>query len=272
MANKSRKILCFFISAFFAIGLGMFILSNLANYTLCSNGYMKLFLNDSDITAYCDSIYNERLEALSRESNVPVQAFGDINKIKEYAPSQTALFFSEETASLYNQARINDYENHIIDFLNKNDISYKKSSIHALALKATEIFAESYGVNNIQPLKDFVDEVNQNYAKYGSIGLVSALALVALMFTMFRDKRKAKGYISRSFTSTGIFMVIISAGSLILGIGRISGITPLPYAQAISHAIIGMNLIGLLIGVIIIVGSIPFSRKYFKLSRTIEYF
>ncbi|MCM1114061.1 MAG: hypothetical protein NC397_01035 [Clostridium sp.] len=244
----SRNILCFFLSLIIAAGASLFVGSVLVNI-VCSNGYMSLFFNASDVNEYCDKVYSDRIAVLADNSNIPVNVFERAEGMVNNNENAVDRFFSNSDTSLYLNERIQAYEELCKEYLVGNEIKFDEAAVHNTAVKAAEIYAESYGIQNADALKDFVSSINEDAAKVSSNGLVMILAATLVILFLFNDKKKSLRYFSSAITAAGITCIIVGLAGKFIILKNVE-IAPVVYGTALDKAIGVMCFLFILVGVV----------------------
>lgn len=259
--GTSRKLLCALLSAVITMGAVLFISSTLVNTTICSHSYMSKFVETSRINSYCHDIYNQRIELLAENSNIPIRVFEIAQEVDGYSESAIDRFFNGSDTTIYTNERIDTYEAMIKEYLDGNNISYNETAVRNTAVKAAEIYSDSFGLKNIDSLRLFVNNAKASYGRLSSFGLMMIFVPVLLIFALFKTKKKAVDYYLTSAAATGITMIFVSAVCLIAGIGKHIRITPIVYQDALFTAINVMLAAALVLGVIITAVSITLAYK-----------
>lgn len=265
--KSSRKALCFSLTVVMVIGICLFFASTLVRSTLCSPSYMNHFLSSGQVTEYCDDVFEQRIALLSENSQIPVRVFNASGNAGGYSETVIEKFYNGSDTSMFTKDRITIYENLIIEFLDGNGEKYDKELVHNTAVEAAEIYADCYGVRNIEPLRQFINDTISCYGKISSAGLIIILISFLLIISMFDNKKKALIYFSSAFSAAGLSFVLIGVLCLIFGIGKGGTITPTVYSDAIFKSINVMLVSQVVIGLVFVTAS---TITTLKLSREIK--
>lgn len=259
--KSSRKTLCFFLTFLMVVGICLFSAATLVRATLCSPRYMNRFMSSAKITEYCDDVFEQRIALLSENSGIPVRVFDASENVGGYSETVVERFYKGNDTSMLTKDRVTVYENLIVEFLDGNGEKYDAELVHNTAVKAANIYADCYGVKNVDAFRQFVRETNGSYGKLSSAGLVMVLVSFLLMISMFNNKKKALRYFSSAFTSAGLSFIFIGIACLIFGIGKGGVITPVVYSDAIFKSINVMLIVQIAIGVVFTAISTVFSLR-----------
>lgn len=259
--KSSRKTLCFFLTFLMVIGICLFASSTLVRSTICSPKYMGRFLSSNQITEYCDNAFEQRIALLAENSGIPVRVFDASENVGSYTETVVERFYRGSDTSMLTKDKIDVYEKLIIEFLDGNDETYDRDLVHNTAVQAAEIYADCYGVQNIDSFRQFVNDTKNYYGKLSSSGLILVLTSFLLIISMFDNKKKAFMYFLSAFSAAGLSLVFIGIACLIFGIGKGGVITPEVYCDAIFKSINVMLIINILLGAILVAFSTMFSLK-----------
>lgn len=269
--KSSRKSLCFFLTFLMVVGISLFFASTFVRATLCSPKYMERFLTSSEITQYCDDVFEQRIALLSENSQIPVRVFAASDNIGGYSETIVDKFYNGSDTSMLTKDKINVYESLIIEFLDGNGETYDDELVHNTAVKAAEIYADCYGVQNIEPLRQFVNDTISYYGKLSSAGLVIVLISFLLMLALFNNKKKAFMYFSSALSATGLSFIFVGLICLIFGVGKGGVITPAVYSDAIFKSInvmlIALVLIGAVLTVLSTMAALRLNKQLRKSSK-----
>lgn len=251
MKRSSRKLLCILLSATITVGAVMFFSATLIRGTICSEKYMLKFTQTSSLEKYCYDTYNERIALLAENSSIPVRVFEIAESVDGYKDSAVERFFNGGNTEIYTAERINTYESLIIEYLDGVGQKYDETAVHNTAVKAAEIYSDSFGIKNVEYIRSFVNNTKEIYPKVVSIGFMLILVPSLLCVSVFTKKSRSIKYFHMAASATGISMVFISIISLVSGISTKLSITPIVYQRSISNAITVMLVLGLMLGIVI---------------------
>lgn len=265
--KSSRKLICFLLSLLMVVGLCIFSGATLLRSTLCYQNYMERFISSEKVVNYCNTAYNERIAILAENSGIPLRVFEATENVGGYSETVTSRFYSGSDTTMFTQDRIETYEKLIKEYLDGNALQYNENQVHNTAVKAAEIYADSYGLKNLSVFKSFVDDVVDGYGRVSSTGLSITMIAAALIFVMYSDNKKTVKYYTSSFTATGLSFIFIGIASLVTSLGKSSVITPVVYSKAIFSAVNCMFVILILTGVVITAVSTVVTLRQNKLTR-----
>lgn len=264
---SSRRILCFLLTILMVIGACTFILSTVIKVTICNKMYMEHFLDTDKISAYCSEIYAERIAALAQNSGIPEDVFEAAAGLDGYSESTVSRFYSGSNTTLFTKDKINAFEKMIKEYLDGNGIAYDDTLVRNTAVKAAEIYSDSFGLKNTQVLKAFIDRINLQYPHISTTGMLAALIGVLLIYVIFNDKKKTLAYYYGALAATGFTLMLVGTTAIVAGIGRSAVITPIVYGDAIFSAVSIMLVLTTAIGVLITIASIVMLLRYYKLTK-----
>lgn len=263
--NSSRKLLCFLLSLFMVAGICAFTGSTLVRSTLCYQSYMEIFVTSGKVSRYCDNAYNERIAILAENSSIPIRVFDATDNVSGYSETVAGRFYSGSDTTVFTLDKIETYEKLFKEYLDGNDIIYDDEAVHNTAVKAAEIYADSYGMKDTSALKVFVDNAVAEYGRISSIALAVAVISAALIFVMYTDSKKTVKYYTSAFSAAGLSFISVGVISLAVSLGKGSVITPDVYRDAIFSAISVMFVILILLGVVVTAVSTFIALKQNKL-------
>ncbi len=252
--KKTRKILCLIFAAVMVAGNVLCFGSVLIKGTLCSPDYLKLTFLTKRVEEQCKQNFNDRIQILSLESSIPVRVFEtEIKLDDEMGADAVERLFNSLDTSLYTSARIELFEELCTEYLEGNNIKYNKQQVHNTAVKAAEIYADSYGIDNIESMKAFVKETQTKYSRYASIGILLVVISIIAFFSLFSKNKDAFMAMLMGYIATGITFMLTSITALITGIGQSPKIYPSFYADAAANSVRFVFVISLLLGLAIAV-------------------
>ena len=248
------------------LGICVFTGATLIRATLCYQNYMDMFISSEKVVSYCNNAYNERIAILAVNSGVPLRVFEATENVSGYSETVTSRFYSGSDTTIFTQDKIDTYEKLIKEYLDGNNMEYDENQVHSTAVKAAEIYADSYGMKNLSVFKTFVDKVIDEYSRISSVGLSVLMISAALIFVMYSDSKKTVKYYTSSFTATGLSFIFIGICALIASLGKGGVITPDIYSDAIFSAISCMFAILIFTGIIVTSISTVVALRHNKLT------
>ncbi len=248
--KTARKILCILFSVLIAVGSCLFTGAVLVKSTLCSEKYMTNFFSSGSVEQGNKNNLENELKVLAAQSNIPVRVFEAAQRLDDSdTASAVKRLFENHDPSLYNKAKIELFENLCKEYLDGNHIKYDDAQIHRTAVRATEIFANSYGFQNTQTVTSFIKTVNENYSKYTSLGLMLIMVSVISVFLLFSQRKNALPVIISGFMSAGFAYVLIAVCSILFAVGKNPALYPQIYADALASSVRCLFIILLVIGI-----------------------
>lgn len=265
--KSSRKLVCFLLSLLMVFGLCVFSGVTLVRATLCNQNYMDLFMSSKKVVHYCDNAYNERIALLAENSAIPIRVFEATKNVSGYSETVASRFYSGSDTTIFTQDKIDTYEKLIKEYLDGNDMRYDEGQVHNTAVKAAEIYADSYGMKNLSVFKDFVDKVINGYGRISSIGLAVVLIAAALIFIMYSDSKKTVKYYISAFSATGLSFIFIGICAWLASVGKGAAITPEIYSKAIFSSVNCMLAILIFTGIVVTAFSTIAALRQNKLTK-----
>lgn len=266
--RKARKILSFILSVLIVIGGIMFSGAAIVKYTLCNESYMSKTFSSKSVHAECINNFTKRIEVISAKSDIPSRVFEAI--LDNDIPSGNAAvlrLFTGDDSTLYSESLVERFEELCLEYINGNNITYDKNTVHNTAVYAAEVFSDCFGIKNAQEAMAFADKVDSSYGKYVSVGLLLISVSIAMILVLFSKKNDARRALCSAFTALGASLVFIGLSGLIFHVGGNPMLTPQLYAHALSVSVKGAFAVSAVLGIMITALSFIGSLKQYKLSR-----
>ena len=267
MLNNSRKLLCFILTMIMATGIFVFLLSVVVRTTICNQAYVENFFCTSKITAYCDEVYNQRISLLAENSDIPLQVFEANDNHEGYNNTVIQRFFEGSDTTIFTRDKINTYEKLIKEYLDGNEFSYDNDAVHYTAVKAAEIYADSYGLKNVDAFKHLIDDFIACFDRVSSIALALVLYSSILLSVLYTNKKKVLKYFSSAFVSAGAGMVLSALLALVFGLGKGAQISPDIYQNAIFNSISVMFFIVMVSGGLVIALAEASLLRHYRMTK-----
>lgn len=266
---SSRKILSFILSVIMVACAIILTATEITVYTLCSQIYMERFFKSNSITQKCDDIYNERINALSKECNIPDRVFDAVDEVLgDYSDTAVERFFRGNNSSFYSNDLVETYEKLFCEYLDGNSLEYNEEDIHNAAEKAARIYSDSYGLSNTVSVRNFIDKVNSLQQKILSTFIFLFTLSAVFVAVLYSKKKDILQVFCSTFTGYGLSLILISIISLIAGVGQNALVTPSFYSIAIGNAIRGAFVIALFTGICAAAVSVWGTLAIHKRSKT----
>lgn len=259
--QKARNIICIILCAVTALGavltVGAFIFSS----TLCSSEFMEKRLMSKAVISKCDESYNARLEALSQETGIPVHVFKAASDKFVIAENAVQRLYSGQDTTMFSNDKTEVFEKLCTEYVEGNELKYSKNEITAAAEKATQIYADCYGIADSQPIYDFITSLKNRSSGIMALGLLLIVVPAAVAMMLFSKHEKLLAQLLSFLTASGFAITLSGAVGLIFGIGTNTLITPEIYAKAISQAVRFDFAVILIIGIAVSAAAIFFAVK-----------
>lgn len=265
--KSSRKLLCFLLTALMVVGICIFEGATLVRSTLCNQNYMQMFFNTERLDEYCNDVYADQIGVLCENSGIPSRVFEASEDTEGYSESAVTKFFNGSDTQLMTRDRINIYENLIKEYLDGNSISYDSALVHNTAVRAAEIYADSYGLKNVGTFRSFVSSTTAMYGQLSSAGAMIMLVPALLIYIIFTDKKEVKRHYLSAVSASGLTFVLVGILSLIFSVGKGAVITPEIYQVLTMRAISVMFLLLVLEGVLVCAVSTVLLLRIHKLTK-----
>ncbi|MCC8073214.1 MAG: hypothetical protein LIO62_03720 [Clostridiales bacterium] len=262
--KATRNILCFFLSFIIVLGGICFVGALTVNCTLVSQSYMKSILASDKILAECNDNFQKQLEALADESNIPSRVFEAVETVDDTTDLAVDRLFEGNDTTLFMESKVELFESLCKEYLDGNEIAYDEEDIHNTAVRAAEIYADSFGLKNTDEARNFIVTVQENATGIASTGLLALVLGVGMLLIMFKSKTDSAERIFSAFTAMGVTLFLAGLVSLISGFGQGAHIYPEIYSQAIDTAVIGVWIIITACGAIITGASVFASVQIYK--------
>ncbi|MFR5875343.1 MAG: hypothetical protein ACLUFN_02510 [Eubacterium sp.] len=263
--RATRKLLSVILAVLTAACTVLMLASFVVTSTLSSQGYITKHLINETLVAECESQLNIKYDALALKSGIPARVFemaASEYGVEESLNTAAQYIFSEESATLYNQDRVDYFCKLCTEYLEGNDISYKKEYVQNTAEEAAQIYSDCIGIHNADTVKDNISGLNQSCAKIGSAALVVIVAALILLTVMYKTKSTAYLYSAGAAAGGGIAATIGSLVCLIAKVGSDFAVEPAIYQQSFS-AMIRLYFI------ILLIVSIAFSAIAYSFSTVL---
>lgn len=194
--KTARKVFSVLLVIVTVIGGCVFTGAILVKNTLCSQKIITRAFSQDYIQEAGKKNFENKTALLSAKSNIPERVFYTALK-KDTFDSGSAIerFFENHDTTLNSNAQTKLFEDMCREYLDGNNIDYDEEQIHLTALRATEIYSESYGLKNTESAKEFIEKVNTNSQKYISAGLLLASVSLLTILMLYNHKKKAFMYI-----------------------------------------------------------------------------
>lgn len=231
----TRKILCVILSCAVAVSTMLVLASFVLNSTLGSQSFYIKNIVTSEIAADCEAQLDAEYEALAVESGIPARVFQMVkNSTSTMESLQMAVenLFSDESADLYSQNKVEYFYNLCTEYLEGNGVAYSEASVRIVAEKAARIYSDCVGIHNADMLKTFIPKFSRSCSKTGSAALVVIVGALILMCLLYSKRENAFAYTIAGIVGGAIATTLGSVISIIAKVGSAISVSPIAYQQS----------------------------------------
>ena len=254
----SRSIISTILEIVIALSTIVFLISIVMTFTIADQNFFINQFATPDLEAECNAQLNMKYEALSSETGIPARVF---ERVEEDFPTNEALrqaalsVFSEENETLYSENKINYFYELSIEYLDGNDISYKKADIKRAAKQAAEIYSDTVGLHNTGGVQARIAEFAKVFPRTTIFSFVASFLCFPSIMVMF--KRKKQGYFNAigGIFAGSVATALSSFLLLITGMGSTINILPRIHKAAIVSMSAKAFMIVAFFAIIVAVGS-----------------
>lgn len=233
--KATRKLLSVILAAIIAACTVLTLTSIVIGSTFSTQGYLTKHLINDELVAECESQLNMKYEALEVKSGIPARVFEMVEKDCSTAESlnlAVQYLFTDESSTLYNQDRVDYFYKLCTEYLDGNNISYKKSAVQNTAEEAARIYSDCVGIHNADTIKGYLSTFSQSCARVGSVSLVVTVCALFLLMIMYTARDTACLYIAGGLAGGGIAAAIGSIICIAAKIGSEFSFEPAIYQQS----------------------------------------
>lgn len=238
--KKTRTVLSIIIALVIAISSVCMLSSLTLEFSLASQGFFSKHLITNEIAEECNNQLNLKYDALEAESGIPARVFkmsmetySTMDNLKLAAEN----VFTEETAELYSNERIDYFYDLCTEYLNGNNIKYNEADVRRTAEKATRIYSETVGVHNTEAIAQYLTLFKNNCTKTTSIAIVSIILCAGLLVIIYRKKNFALSYFAGGIAGGGLATMVGALLALIFQIGTRISISPAVYQSSVASMV-----------------------------------
>lgn len=247
--KTSRKILSVILAVLFSLSVFVALFAFVLNSTLLSKTFLeKHFVTDSLVTE-CEKQLDEGFAVLSDESNIPSDVFSTAYKefpTKDSMQQATQYIFNEQDSTLYSQNKIDYFYKLCTEYLDGNNIKYKKADITNVAQKAAEIYSNCIGIHNVDYVNVQLPDYSKACGKAITFAVIVAVVIAVFLIIMYSDKNRAFAYLASGAAGSGIAGMLVSVLLILTKLGSSFNYTPEIYQQCVS-SLIRLCLVGMLV-------------------------
>ncbi|MBR3738012.1 MAG: hypothetical protein IKN26_04660 [Eubacterium sp.] len=193
--DESRRIVAMILEIVTAICTIVFLISAIMTFTTADKNYFINQFATQELETECNSQLNMKYEALSHETSIPARVFErvEVDYPTDEALRQAALsVFSEENETLYSENKVSYFYELSVEYLEGNDISYKKDDINRVAQKAARIYSDTVGLHNAGGIEARLSRLARIFSVATIVSFLLAFACFPSIMIMY--KRKKHGY------------------------------------------------------------------------------
>lgn len=234
--QTTRKIIAAILEIIIAISTVIFLFSAIMTFTVADKNYFINHFATQELASECNRQLELKYDVLSHETSIPARIFTNVEK--DY-PTMDALrqavlsVFSEENETLYSQNKVDYFYELCVEYLDGNEISYKKKDVENAAERAAVIYSECVGIHNTAGLKEKFESFLSIFPKITVLSAIVAVVCFPVIMIMFKRKKNGYlfalgGYLSGA-AATGIASLML----ILFGVGSKMDIQPEIYKNTI---------------------------------------
>lgn len=255
--KNTRKIISVILTILITFSSAAMLAAFVLSSTFASQKFITKNLVNDQVVAECEAQLNSKFEALETKSQIPARVFEMVEKDFTTASSlQLAVsnLFGAESSTMYSQDKIDYFYKLCTEYLDGNNIKYKKDNIRNVAAEAAKIYSDCVGIHNLDTVYDYLPLFSKDCAKTGSASLLICILCLILLTIMYNEKTSAYIYFCSGLNAGGIGVFISSLLCILTKISSKFIFSPDIYQQSISAMankyFIYLSLSGLLICVL----------------------
>lgn len=233
--KATRKLLSVILAVIIAVCTAVMLTSFVISATFSTQGYLTKHLISDELVAECEAQLNMKYDALEIKSGIPARVFETVEKdynTEESLNLAVQYLFTDESSTLYNQDRVDYFYKLCTEYLEGNEISYKKASVRNTADEAARIYSDCVGIHNADTIKGYLSTFSQSCAKAGSASLVVIVCAIILLTVMYRTRETACLYAAGGAAGGGLAAVIGAVLCIITKVGSGFAFEPEVYQQS----------------------------------------
>ena len=238
--SSTRKLLAVIISAVIAFSTALTAVSLIAGSTLGTRDFFLKNTVTGEMVSQCEEQLSAKYAALEAESGIPAAVFETV-KLEYPVNSQLKIAFQNNFGSdnpeLYNDALVKHFEKLCADYLDGNEISYKKEYIRNTAEEAAKIYSDTVGLHNMGSQADKIKAVKSLTSVTSIIGIAALAISITLLAVLFSKRKRAYPYLFGAVTGgaggTALAAILLRFISPL----RHMNIAPAVYKNAMIHVL-----------------------------------
>lgn len=238
--KQTRKLLSLIIAVVIAISSVCMLSSLTLELSLANKSFFSKHLVTNAVAEECEKQLDLKFEALEAESGIPLSVFQMATKTYSTADNLSQAsqnIFSEETAELYSNERVDYFYNLCTEYLDGNNISYNRDDVRRTADKAARIYSETVGIHNTDSISQYLTLFARDCTKATSITIVSLIICGTLLAIIYKKKNYAISYFASGVAGGGIATIIGALLALIFQVGTDVSVSPVVYQSNIVSMI-----------------------------------
>lgn len=226
--GNSRKLLSYIFTAILACSVAVLIFSTVLGRTLASSDYVKNKLITNEIVNQCKEQLDLKYEMLEAETNIPVRVFQAMST--EMAIRETLV---ESLDSSYSDSRDEEEETaansayrFCIEYLDGNEIKYKKADVKNAAEKAGRIYNETVRIKALDGVYRKIMALRSVASRTAFAAFICALLSVLVFLVLYSDKNRALFNIVCGCAGGGLGGVVAALLAIVFNAAKKMNITP----------------------------------------------
>jgi hypothetical protein len=231
----TRKLLSLFLVVIISFSVAIAITSMVTNLTFSTRSFLTNNLVTDELVSECESQLEMKYDALEVKSGIPARVFETVEQDYSTVDSLNLAvenIFTDETATLFSEARVDYFYNLCVEYLEGNNIDYDEDSVKLAAREAAEIYGECVGIHNTDSIESQLLLLSGKCAKIASAALVAIVFAVFLLLVLYQTRMLAYLIAAGSAAAGSIAVVFGSILCLITKVGSNFAISPVAYQQS----------------------------------------
>lgn len=215
--KNTRKILSIILTVIIAVSSVCYSASMVLSNTFGSQKFISGHLITSELVSESEKQLDMKFEALEKKSGIPARVFQMVkttHKTRDVMIQAAEYLFDVNDSSMYNDDRVDYFQDICIEYLDGNDIKYKEENVRVVAEEAARIYSDCVGIHNADSIKQYVATVSRICSRIESACALVSFTCGILIIVMY--KRREKGYL---YASSGLI-----AGGFGTALGALAGI------------------------------------------------
>lgn len=235
--KNTRKILSVILAVMVAVSSAVMIFSFTLSATLSTKTFVVDNLANDKTAAACEAQLNAKFDALEAKSAIPARVF---KMIETDFPTSSSLalaasnLFGAESSTLYSQDKVDYFYKLCTEYLEGNEIRYKKENVKRVSEEAAKIYSDCVGLHNLEALRDYLPVFNKNCAKIASAALLITMLCLMLLTILYNDKIGAYTYFASALSAGGISVSLACILCVLTKLSSAFVYTPQIYQQSIA--------------------------------------